>query len=70
MSETTKHTKEPWQLAKDGWIEAETEVMVAICPLTGRGKANMNRIIACVNACAGFPTKDLEKCVVNRLKLL
>lgn len=64
------HTKEPWkidsdsaysesQLNADGYIRDDEEY---ICT-TGDGKnweADIRRIVACVNACRGLPTKELE----------
>jgi hypothetical protein len=54
------HTKEPWEVrevdgaiiiaGKDGFVlDGENE------------KVDARRIVACVNACAGIPTGDLEK---------
>lgn len=65
-----KHTKEPWSI-EDG--EQGTNSFYVLGPdrtaavakvmnykLLGIGRDNARRIVACVNACAGIPTDDLE----------
>lgn len=63
------HTKEPWSFspAENGleWGVEAGKWGVAICadaPGDGTSEANARRIVACVNACAGIPTDDLERC--------
>lgn len=61
------HTKEPWKIGfpppnGEQTIGDLTGMMVAVTT-TGHGvesKENARRIIACVNACAGIPTEQLE----------
>ena len=70
-----KHTKEPWfhhaasgsQHCAGGYINAsESRSDHAIAHICGSGfkcgeyQANARRIVACVNACAGLPTEQLE----------
>lgn len=71
------HTKEPWAVDPDerpgmAWnnhiISADNPNMT-ICFMAHdntadniAGEANARRIVACVNACAGIPTDDLEAC--------
>ena len=61
------HTKEPWSFspAENGleWGVEAGKWGVAICadaPGDGTSEANARRIVACVNACAGIPTDQLE----------
>lgn len=67
----SKHTSEPWAIwnSGDGIIAAEEKsfsrggIALITCnsQVDGRAaKANARRIVACVNACAGLPTKQLE----------
>ena len=52
------HTDEPWSYCEDndGWcIENGVEQLGILF-----GEDNARRIVACVNACAGMPIKDLE----------
>lgn len=54
------HTKEPWH-AGSGAVEADDGTL--ICTLSGWrndqvNKENGNRIVACVNACAGMDDPD------------
>ena len=61
------HTPEPWKtdeleifiFGNDGNLTA-TPFMCAGRP-SETANANARRIVACVNACAGIPTEDLEK---------
>lgn len=65
-----KHTKEPWEFVRDksykGW-EEDDETYI-IFPVERDGvrigdlfnEANAKRIVACVNACEGIDTKDLD----------
>lgn len=63
----TDHTPEPWRIGTpppngEQTIGNEKGLMVAVAT-TGHGvsaEANARRIVACVNACAGIPTDDLE----------
>ncbi len=69
MSEN-KHTPEPWFVndkRKIGWMDnaiflfSEKEGNVVRCyDDYGTAEANARRIVACVNACAGIPTDQLE----------
>lgn len=74
------HTKEPpWsvalvQVGKE-WLKGRlTEAVVSgdeIKSLCGDDVETCRRIVACVNACAGFTTEALEnKDVINHLKRL
>jgi hypothetical protein len=66
------HTKEPWFLHREGFSTVYVEARidgglvqeVAACGPANEGaeqqEANARRIVACVNACAGIPTSDLE----------
>ena len=58
-----KHTKEPWIIADD---DVFVEVMAGtktVLPAIRKADAaeDFRRIVACVNACAGAATDDLEK---------
>ena len=62
------HTKEPWSIDEYGRVKADgcnefLGVQVDGFSLNGgeESKANARRIVACVNACAGLSTDDLEK---------
>jgi len=76
---SVQHTKEPWQwhaqgeandyslLTHDGrWVisfRQNGELMPA------KQEANARRIVACVNACTGIPTEELEDTgAVSRIK--
>ena len=71
----TDHTPEPWKPAphylsilgdpkRDGYddvvIIADCEVRDAAAPPSDQQEANLARIVACVNACAGIPTEQLQ----------
>ena len=70
-----EHTKEPWRIDRDDrpdmeWnnhIVSEAEPHLTICfmshdgtPENTTGEANARRIVACVNALAGFTTEEIE----------
>lgn len=68
-----EHTKEPWKTGKNGkpffvgdssilGVKEGNEFILAQCNhnFEELSKANARRIVACVNACEGIPTKDLE----------
>lgn len=50
------HTKEPWGI---------NSTLEMVCDASGENikstPQNLRRIVACVNACAGIPTADLER---------
>lgn len=53
MIKTTQHTQEPWVISDSG---------VAFYSANGeKGRADARRIVACVNACRGLSTDELEK---------
>ena len=61
------HTPEPWIFFKDRSnrvvVGPSTNYTAAICSITPEidcCEANARRIVACVNACAGFNTGQLE----------
>ena len=63
------HTPEPWfyQENADAYTHiiratAKPQLILASGPQSSKGDAmaNMRRIVACVNACAGIPTEALE----------
>ena len=69
----SKHTPEPWVMstkANGNWwhISAGNQAIAAVHaaskkrnePYASMFEANARRIIACVNACAGLPTEQLE----------
>jgi hypothetical protein len=65
---TETHTPEPWEV-RDGMVikavgDDGAYVAAAVRAPAGHSKeqadANARRIVACVNACAGIPTEDLE----------
>lgn len=66
---TRKHTPEPWKLYRNDQSVGDA-VGHAVCDVWPRGddkiaseegKANARRIVACVNACRGLPTDEMEK---------
>jgi len=72
MSNETKHTREPWALEKSPFevynvdhgalrfeIVSGTTLIAAM--YDSPENANARRIVACVNACRGLPTKELEE---------
>lgn len=59
------HTKEPWHFGKYNpqcIMGSDNKLIVSDC-YEDREKdvANARRIVACVNACAGIDTNELEK---------
>ncbi len=72
----SEHTKEPWAYeakpVRNGYVFVIESDMISIGCCYGstnpmwdvcgarNGEANARRIVACVNACAGIPTEDLE----------
>ena len=61
------HTEEPW-IADANYVITEGETKIAYCshidPYDGIGYENARRIAACVNACKGFATDEIEELVV------
>ena len=79
MSE--QHTPEPWAIDPDDrpnmqWnnhIVSEANQDIAICFMAHDGtednecgEANARRIVACVNACAGYATEELEQATLDK----
>ena len=63
----SQHTKEPWKLAYRG-CEGAYDIDAAggdISLALNVGEANARRIVTCVNACAGLPTKPLERLIAG-----
>jgi len=74
MTNEAKHTKEPWNVYRSNRhetydIEGEDDCIMQLwrlCEEThnvipyDNAEANARRIVACVNACRGLPTKELE----------
>ena len=62
---TAKHTPEPWVLSSDDFVAAESDQLnngEYILSCFGQDQAaNARRIVACVNACRGLPTDELEQ---------
>jgi hypothetical protein len=55
----TKHTAEPWTATDIGTLHGKDSQFIA--ELGGmRAEADLRRIAACVNACAGISTQQLE----------
>jgi hypothetical protein len=60
----SQHTREPWQKNHDDiFVGGDIHDVVASCHFDDNhdGRANARRIVACVNACAEFPTETLEQ---------
>jgi hypothetical protein len=64
-----RHTPEPWAISSDGDVMVNTaplrKIVVSGFSLSIAGRddlaaANARRIVACVNACAGISTDELE----------
>ena len=64
----SKNTPEPWKLCRNDQSVGDARGY-AVCDVWPRGddqlaneegKDNARRIVACVNACAGLPTEQLE----------
>lgn len=79
-----EHTKEPWAIDPDDrpGMEWNNQIIPAsnpnraICFMSHDGtdeniecQANARRIVACVNACAGLPTADLERMSLDKAKV-
>lgn len=59
-----KHTKEPWYVVGvDNSYEIFSESEDYDVAWSIDSEANAERIVACVNACAGVPSEDLLKVV-------
>lgn len=78
MTTEPKHTPEPWQaigsradraIISDGRSIARVwgAIQPDDRPPHDQADANAARIVACVNACAGIPTEELEAGCVERL---
>ncbi len=74
-----KHTPEPWEWG-DVEIDCPTDDFYSEAIKAGpaevpslsnpeRAEADARRIVACVNACAGIPTEDLEASVPGSLRM-
>ncbi|MGY6037818.1 hypothetical protein [Aeromonas sp. AE23HZ002T15] len=61
----SKHTQEPWLRSSDDFVAAESDQLnngEYILSCFGPDQAaNARRIVACVNACRGLPTDELEQ---------
>lgn len=69
-----QHSPEPWTVTSgvnnpgDAWVAVRGhhgEIVIydsMNLPELPRAMANIERIVACVNACAGIPTEDLLRC--------
>lgn len=55
---------EPWMVSED-FVSTQGDTVIAHCHTVDRynldGKENARRIVACVNACVGIPTENLEE---------
>ena len=69
-----KHTPTPWKVSASGGliVPDNGNPIATICRGFGRDEeefpncpANARRIVACVNACEGIPTKDFEGKHIN-----
>ncbi len=62
----SEHSKEPWRIISiGGWdgvgtVPDSRGFADEICKLAYNNPANARRIVACVNACEGVATEDLE----------
>jgi hypothetical protein len=76
----SEHTKEPWKVQKDfnnifALSHGESGITIHIAKVNNtqveggqnEASANAERIIACVNACAGITTEALQAGVIRRL---
>ena len=69
------HTKEPWEPKRDichfGTLSSVVSGDKSVAEVTGETleeqEANLERIIACVNACKGIKTEALNKGIINDL---
>lgn len=71
----TTHTPTPWKVSEIGSIENDFEYVTlpsAVFTCLGTSGvhnheklalSNAQRIVECVNACAGIPSEDLKRCV-------
>jgi hypothetical protein len=66
-----QHTKEPWRIDQYGDIRDSGQRQIYLSGFrtsmvsgaeNDDQKANTRRIVACVNACEGIPTEELESC--------
>lgn len=72
MSE--QHTQTPWGFSRDDENGVEFNITsenwyVAVCcdaPGDGTPKENARRIVASVNACAGYTTEELEQATLDK----
>ena len=76
-----EHTIEPWKYVghrnfhPDHWVKSGFTMYAITVPhdngpwesVFARTEANARRIVACVNACAGLSTEDLEQATEVRL---
>lgn len=63
MSANQQHSPEPWSIRGQCGVWAETKLIGATGDDEGAPElqtANARRIVACVNACAGISTEELE----------
>ena len=67
MSNQVKHTAEPWHIRKGSYVwNQQNEIIVSAehdNGAVGEDEANARRIVACVNACAGIETTELESTI-------
>ena len=62
----SEYTKEPWEVKEMNntpYVIADRETLLLTHGWKGyhENMANARRIVACVNACRGIPTEDLER---------
>ena len=62
------HTPEPWR-AEGAVIYSGCSPIVEVSPLENESEdiANLERIVACVNACAGIPTNALLNGIIKKM---
>lgn len=53
------HSPEPWELGYYGTVRDASGRVILASP-EDASDDNLRRLVACVNACAGIPTEDLE----------
>ena len=58
----SEHTPEPWVVCGygDSILNEDSEAIVHVSYELGDRAADLRRIVACVNACAGFQVEELE----------
>lgn len=59
-----EYTKEPWQVSPNGFdILAEVDSVEGgyVVAMSNRKRTDARRIVACVNACTGYKTDELEQ---------